>query len=89
MKQVLISVSGAVQGVGYRYFIRYQAERLGLTGYAENKPDGSVEILAEGPEADLKILIEIAERGPAHAQVEKVNTTWGEAEGNWKIFDIL
>ena len=42
------TVSGRVQGVGYRYFVLRQAERLGVTGFARNRPDGSVEVVAEG-----------------------------------------
>ncbi len=41
-------VRGRVQGVGYRYFARKSAESLGLTGFARNLADGSVEVVAEG-----------------------------------------
>jgi acylphosphatase len=46
-------VQGRVQGVGYRYFARRQAEALGIAGYARNRPDGSVEVVAEGTEEAL------------------------------------
>ena len=40
-------VHGRVQGVGYRYFVLRQAEVLGVAGFARNRADGSVEVLAE------------------------------------------
>jgi len=43
-----IDVYGVVQGVGFRYFTRFHAKRLGLTGFVENVFDGSVHIVAEG-----------------------------------------
>jgi acylphosphatase len=46
-------VRGEVQGVGYRWAVQRQANRLGLSGYAENLPDGSVRVEAEGDPARL------------------------------------
>jgi len=46
-------VHGRVQGVGYRYFVWRQAEALGVTGFARNRADGSVEVVAEGSEQAL------------------------------------
>ena len=51
-------VFGRVQGVGFRYFALRQAELLGVTGFARNHPDGSVEVVAEGPEESLAALEE-------------------------------
>src|SRR4051794_8262622 len=49
-------VHGRVQGVGFRWFVQKQAERLGLKGYTRNLDDGSVEVYAIGSEADLSDL---------------------------------
>ena len=54
MSRVVTVVSGHVQGVGYRYFVRGRAEAAGLTGSARNLPDGRVEVVLEGPEAALE-----------------------------------
>jgi len=63
------TVSGRVQGVGYRYFVLRQAERLGVTGFARNRPDGSVEVVAEGSEELLDELADRLREGPAFASV--------------------
>jgi acylphosphatase len=65
-------VYGRVQGVGFRWFVLRQAERLALTGLARNLRDGSVEVIADGPEAALAELERELERGPAAAHVERV-----------------
>jgi acylphosphatase len=65
-------VAGRVQGVGYRYFVLRQAEALGVSGYARNRADGSVEVLAEG---DLAVLADFEARlreGPSFAEVANV-----------------
>jgi len=61
-----------VQGVGYRYFVLRHAEELGLAGFARNKPDGSVEVLAEGGEAALGKLESLLGEGPAFCHVTGV-----------------
>ena len=82
MKRRLVAlVSGRVQGVGYRAFARRKAEELGLSGYAENLPDGRVEVVAEGEEEDLKVFLEFLKRGPRLAEVRAVEAEWGEAAG--------
>jgi acylphosphatase len=50
MKRVVALVSGQVQGVGYRWFVRGLATGAGLAGVARNLPDGRVEVVLEGPE---------------------------------------
>jgi acylphosphatase len=65
-------VSGRVQGVWYRQGCRREAERLGVVGWVANRPDGSVEIEAEGPRAAVGDLLAWARRGPARAVVERV-----------------
>lgn len=65
-------VHGRVQGVGFRWFVWREAERLGLRGKARNLPDGAVEVIAEGPEKALEELERSLGRGPAMARVERV-----------------
>ena len=65
-------VSGRVQGVGYRYFARREAMRLKLTGYAENRDDGRVEVLAVGDEPALQEFEQALRHGPSGARVTTV-----------------
>ena len=65
-------VSGMVQGVGYRYFARRVAQRLGLSGYARNLPDGRVEVCAVGSASKLAEFRAELERGPQGASVTGV-----------------
>lgn len=62
-------VSGRVQGVGYRYFVLRHAEALGVSGYARNRADGSVEVVAEGSEAALADFEARLRDGPSFAEV--------------------
>ena len=68
-------VYGRVQGVGFRWFVFREAERLGLRGFAQNLRDGSVEVIAAGPPEALEELEQVLERGPAHAKVERVESS--------------
>ena len=65
-------VSGKVQGVFYRASTAEHAKKLGIVGYAKNLPDGRVEVLACGEEAQVKQLIDWLWEGPPAAQVQAV-----------------
>lgn len=75
-------ISGRVQGVGFRAYIRRHALDRQLTGYAENLGDGRVEVVAEGDKRDLEDLLVKIRTGPAHAEVEDLDVEWGEASGH-------
>jgi len=62
-------VSGRVQGVGFRWWTRSQAEQLGLVGTASNLPDGRVEVVAEGPRTACERLTELFESSETSGQV--------------------
>lgn len=62
-------VTGRVQGVGFRAFVRKHAERLGVTGYAKNLADGGVEVLAQGSAKALDELSGYIQQGPAWGEV--------------------
>lgn len=65
-------VTGRVQGVFYRASTRQRALELGLVGYARNQPDGSVEVVATGPDAALDALQSWLQQGPPAARVAQV-----------------
>lgn len=57
MKRIHAIVSGVVQGVGFRFFTRYMAERFELNGFVRNRADGTVELEAEGPEEAISAFL--------------------------------
>ena len=65
-------ITGKVQGVGYRDFIKKKAESLDIQGYVRNKKDGSVFLAAQGEKNDLESLIDWCYRGPPHSIVKGV-----------------
>ncbi len=81
-------VSGTVQGVGFRYSTLDVARRLGLYGWVRNRPDGSVEVVAEGQRPTLERLLEFLHRGPSGARVTHVNASWDKATGEFKTFGV-
>ena len=88
MERLHGTVHGDVQGVGFRYFLIREAQRLGLRGWVRNRDDGTVEFVAEGGRPDLERLKEAAERGPRMAQVDSVVTQWSAAVGGLESFDL-
>ena len=71
-RAIAVVVRVRVQGVGYRWSTVRTAQPLGLRGWVQNLPDGSVEILAEGPTDALDALERWAKDGPTHARVSGV-----------------
>jgi acylphosphatase len=84
----LFTVSGRVQGVGYRYFTQEAAVREGVTGYVKNLPDGRVEAYVEG-DLDAVTRVEHAIRtGPAGARVAHVEAVPLTPGGTYKSFKV-
>jgi acylphosphatase len=88
LKQVHLVVRGRVQGVYFRASTQREGRRLGLTGWARNRPDGSVEIVAEGEEESVRELVAWAHRGPSAARVERVDIRWRGFSGEFPDFRI-
>jgi acylphosphatase len=66
------SVYGEVQGVGYRFFAAQAARQARLCGFARNLEDGSVQVEAEGGEAELRVFLDQLRHGPAAARVVRI-----------------
>lgn len=66
------TVTGAVQGVGFRWAAQGEAERLGVVGRVRNRTDGAVEILAQGDAVAMEAFAAWLERGPRQARVADV-----------------
>jgi acylphosphatase len=71
--QARLSISGRVQGVGYRDWIMRTARGLGLAGWVRNRSDGSVEALIVGDEMAVGRMIDACRRGPVLAHVDNVD----------------
>lgn len=72
MKTVKINISGIVQGVFFRAFVRDGAEGFGLKGHVRNLDDGSVEVVIEGEDSKVNEMIELCGKGAPHSQVKDV-----------------
>ena len=68
-------ITGRVQGVWFRGWVRGEARRLGLTGWVRNEPDGSVAALFVGPGAAVAAMLALCREGPPHARVFGVEAT--------------
>lgn len=87
-RQLHAIVTGLVQGVSFRYYTQREARALGLTGWVRNRPDGSVEVLAEGSKGQLDQLVEFLNYGPSAAVVERVDVAWNPASNAFHDFEI-
>ena len=81
-------VSGRVQGVCFRMCTVATARRLGLAGWVRNRPDGSVEITAEGEETALRQLADWCGEGPSYARVTDARVSYADALGEFSEFAI-
>ena len=67
-------IEGAVQGVGYRWFVRQAAQRFGLSGWVRNLDNGGVELEVEGPKEEVDEFLEKIQREHQWARVENIRT---------------
>ena len=74
-------VSGRVQGVGFRYWVREQAQAHGLAGSATNLRDGRVEVIAEGPRDACQVLLDVLEGDRTPGAVSDVVPSWTDPQG--------
>jgi len=79
--RVVALVSGQVQGVGYRWFVRSLAQDAGVTGSAANLADGRVEVVLEGPPDAVRRVVAALEGSRAPGLVERVETREEPVEG--------
>ena len=81
-------MSGRVQGVGFRRYVRGWARKLSLTGWVRNEPDGTVRLVAEGDRAALDRLVRLLWGGPPTSDVTDVSTSWRGAEDAFAAFVV-
>ncbi len=85
---VKLTVSGKVQGVGFRWFIKQQANKLGINGTVRNLANGNVEIEVEGEEENVNELIRYAKAGPSFSRVSQVNIEKKTLTKIYKSFEV-
>ncbi len=88
MKEIVLKITGRVQGVSFRYYTRKKATELGLVGFVKNKNDGSVLVLAQGKKEALKKFINWCKEGPEMARVDQVDSKWKDPEKEFGQFMI-
>jgi acylphosphatase len=77
-----ITVSGTVQGVGFRYQTQKAALEMNINGYVKNERDGSVFIFAEAEKANMVTFIHWCKKGPLYARISKINVVNTKPEGH-------
>ncbi len=83
----LLRIHGRVQGVGFRESLRWEAERLGVTGWVRNRRDGTVEAAIDGAPDALRALLEWCRAGPPGARVTSLEVA--EIDGAFSGFERL
>jgi acylphosphatase len=79
--------SGRVQGVGFRYTVRWVASRFAVTGFVKNLPDGRVQLLAEGRPDELRRFLDAVEAEMGH-YIANTQERVGPAAGRFRGFEI-
>ena len=83
-----LDIHGRVQGVWFRGSMQQEADRLGVAGWARNRPDGTVEAELEGTRDAVDALIAWARHGPRGARVTDVQVRWTEPRGEGGEFAV-
>ena len=83
-----ITVTGKVQGVGYRYFVAKRANQIGLKGFVKNLPDGDVVLQAQGNRSDIETLIDFLKIGTKLSRVDSVIIKWLDSTPEFSSFSV-
>lgn len=84
-----IFISGFVQGVGFRQFVKSNAQKLNLKGWVRNLPDNRVEALFEGSKEKIEEMISLCGKGPFLSEVENVEVVWEYSKEKLEGFEII
>lgn len=88
MQQAHVFISGSVQGVGYRQFVKSTAKKLGLTGWVRNSEDGGVEVVLQGEKDMVEKMIALCKQGPFLSEVKQIGFEWEEGPESYSDFSI-
>lgn len=84
-----IFISGFVQGVGFRQFVRHHALKLGLTGWVKNLADNRVEAVFQDSKEQIEKIISICRKGPFLSEVKDLEVFWEETKEEFKDFRVI
>lgn len=88
MQVAHVLITGFVQGVGFRQFVKRNARNLSLTGWVRNLSDGSVEAVIGGSQDNINRLIDHCKKGPFLSEVHNVTVSWNETGETFNDFVI-
>ena len=89
MKSVHIIVTGTVTGVGFRWWLKIEAEKRNIHGFVKNRTEDEVEALLLGHEKDVEDVVKLCRKGPTSSKVESIKIENYQQEYFKKSFDIL
>ena len=87
-KRAHLLISGNVQGVFYRSFVKSQGKLYGVSGWVRNTADGRVEVVLEGEDYKIEDMIDACRKGPPSAQIGNVDVEWQKFRGTEEGFEI-
>ena len=89
MKKIHIIITGTVTGVGFRWWLKMEAEKRNIHGFVKNRTEYEVEALLLGYEKDVENVVRLCRKGPSSSKVESIKIEDYQQEYTKKSFDIL
>ena len=89
MTTARVFISGCVQGVGYRKFVKKHATEIGLAGWVRNLSDKRVEMMFQGDKRAIEGIMQFCTKGPFLSEVENVELTWEKTDKAFSGFHIV
>ena len=89
MKRIHIIITGTVTGVGFRWWLKMEAEKRNIHGFVKNRTEYKVEALLLGHEKDVEDVVRLCRKGPPSSKVESIKIEDYQQEYTKKFFDIL
>ena len=89
MKNIHIIITGVVTGVGFRWWLKKEAEKRRIYGFVKNRTENEVEAVLLGEDIDVNELVKLARKGPSSAHVKKLSIQNYQEDYPRKSFDIL
>ena len=87
-KSVRLYIQGTVQGVFFRNFIKENAEKTDVHGFARNLDDGRIEVFLEGDNEKVDKMVDLCKKGPKHSQIRNIVLKDEKFQG-FKDFKVL